>query len=262
MVVKDRNNVLTDTKKNDTNDIFLLGNCIDRYLVTNKFYCSYNQLTIIGGTKLKSKYDIAPRILIRRTGNTLCCSFIENKALTESTLYSCYSKDTDKFSDKYILCLLNSKLYTYYVKKLMVTNQQAFPQILMTDLEQLPIPYLGNQQLYIDLADIMLEKNKDLQQTREAFLEFITGQFVIAKPSIKLQYWFNLSFEEFIKELEKGKVKLPSTQKFDLKPLFDREQAKAVGIKIIINDTDKKIDSMVYELYGLTDEEIKIVEGK
>ncbi|GAI65506.1 unnamed protein product [marine sediment metagenome] len=29
-----------------------------------------------------------------------------------------------------------------------------------------------------------------------------------------------------------------------------------------INITDKKIDQMVYELYGLTEEEIKIVEGK
>jgi hypothetical protein len=26
--------------------------------------------------------------------------------------------------------------------------------------------------------------------------------------------------------------------------------------------TDKKIDDIVYELYGLTEEEIKIVEGK
>ncbi len=29
-----------------------------------------------------------------------------------------------------------------------------------------------------------------------------------------------------------------------------------------IDATDKQIDALVYELYGLTDEEIKIVEGK
>jgi len=29
-----------------------------------------------------------------------------------------------------------------------------------------------------------------------------------------------------------------------------------------INVTDEKIDALVYELYGLTAEEIKIVEGK
>jgi len=30
--------------------------------------------------------------------------------------------------------------------------------------------------------------------------------------------------------------------------------------KIIIDKTDKKIDEMVYKLYGLTEEDIKIVE--
>jgi type II restriction/modification system DNA methylase subunit YeeA len=29
-----------------------------------------------------------------------------------------------------------------------------------------------------------------------------------------------------------------------------------------INVTDEQIDALVYELYGLTDEEIKIVEGR
>jgi len=29
-----------------------------------------------------------------------------------------------------------------------------------------------------------------------------------------------------------------------------------------INATDRQIDKLVYELYGLTEEEIKIVEGK
>jgi len=32
--------------------------------------------------------------------------------------------------------------------------------------------------------------------------------------------------------------------------------------KKIIARTDKEIDTLVYELYGLTDEEIRIVEGE
>jgi len=31
---------------------------------------------------------------------------------------------------------------------------------------------------------------------------------------------------------------------------------------IMIEATDRQIDALVYELYGLTEEEIKIVEGK
>ena len=38
-------------------------------------------------------------------------------------------------------------------------------------------------------------------------------------------------------------------------------KTKAV-IQKQIEITDKKIDALVYELYGLTEEEIKVVEGK
>ena len=38
-------------------------------------------------------------------------------------------------------------------------------------------------------------------------------------------------------------------------------RAKALALQTIIDTTDIEIDAMVYALYGLTDEEIKIVEG-
>lgn len=42
---------------------------------------------------------------------------------------------------------------------------------------------------------------------------------------------------------------------------FGQEKAKANTIQQTIDETDKEIDRMVYELYELTEEEIKIVEG-
>ena len=43
--------------------------------------------------------------------------------------------------------------------------------------------------------------------------------------------------------------------------LFEDNKKKALALKAEIDKTDKEIDQMVYELYGLTEEEIKIVEG-
>jgi len=43
---------------------------------------------------------------------------------------------------------------------------------------------------------------------------------------------------------------------------FLEEAKQALAIKAEIEKTDKEIDRMVYELYGLTEEEIGIVEGK
>ena len=41
----------------------------------------------------------------------------------------------------------------------------------------------------------------------------------------------------------------------------EAEKAKANAIQQLISATDKEIDDLVYALYGLTEQEIKIVEG-
>ena len=75
------------------------------------------------------------------------------------------------------------------------------------------------------------------------------------------QNWFQTPFTEFIKELEKSKVKLTLSQKAEWEDYFMQEQKKALEIKHQIDTTDKEIDQMVYQLYGLTENEIKIVEN-
>ena len=159
------------------------------------FFADYNSLTIIGGTKKKAKHDVAPRIVIRRTGDTLCCSLLEKAALTESTLYSCWSKDS-LIDNKYLIAVLNSTLLDFYNKKKNITNQQGFPQILMTDLQGLPIKVVSKsqQQPIITLVDRILEAKK-------------------------------------------------------LDPQSDTSVLEA------------EIDRLVYDLYGLTEDEIRIVEG-
>lgn len=194
MVVKDRQSVVFDTATNNP-DVFLLGKSISKWTIKTPFYTDYNSLTIIGGTKKKAKHDIAPRIVIRRTGDTLCCSLIEEPALTESTLYSCWSKD-NTIDNKYLIGILNSTLIDFYNKKKNITNQQGFPQILMTDLQCLPIKTVSKsiQLSIITLVDQILSAKKANPQADTSALE-------------------------------------------------------------------AEIDRLVYDLYGLTEEEIAIIEG-
>lgn len=43
---------------------------------------------------------------------------------------------------------------------------------------------------------------------------------------------------------------------------FNEQKQLALQLKSEIDQTDREIDQMVYTLYGLTEEEIKIVEGE
>ena len=76
----------------------------------------------------------------------------------------------------------------------------------------------------------------------------------------KLQDWYKLTYSEFIKELAKKKVKLSLSQEAEWEDYFMQESKKALELKSQIDATDKAIDKMVYELYGLSEEEISIVE--
>lgn len=77
----------------------------------------------------------------------------------------------------------------------------------------------------------------------------------------KLDKWHELTFANFVNELKKKKVVLSLSQQAEWEDYFLQEQQKANAIKTEINKLDAEIDTLVYNLYGLTEEEIKIVEG-
>jgi hypothetical protein len=210
MVVKNRKNHLrTALREGDLP--FLLGSNLDRYRLQYKFYTSYNELTIVGGTKVLDKHLECPRLLVRRTGDYLCATFSDEPQLVESTLY--IVAGANRKSLLYLLGLLNSKLFTFIVRQKMITNKQAFPQILMTDLKQLSIRAINfddpeevaKHDKLVALVDNMLELQKKYHEAR----------------------------------MDRDKE------------LYERQ------IKIV----DTQIDKLVYDLYGLTEEEVKVVEG-
>lgn len=102
-------------------------------------------------------------------------------------------------------------------------------------------------------------------------VSFISSKFSITKTSKKLQNWHELDFGVFLKELEKARKKsakendtqykkLSLSEEAEWMPYFNEQKEKAQALKAEIDSTDKQIDHMVYELYGLTEEEIAIVE--
>ncbi|MCX6226280.1 MAG: hypothetical protein NTV01_16285 [Bacteroidia bacterium] len=78
----------------------------------------------------------------------------------------------------------------------------------------------------------------------------------------KLQDWYLLTYAQFIAELGKKKVRLSLTDEAEWEEYFVPESVKALELKSKIETTDKEIDRMVYQLYELTDEEIRIVENQ
>ena len=117
------------------------------------------------------------------------------------------------------------------------------------------------QRDYIVKVDSILCLNKEFYSFLSKFERILKRKFGIESLSKKLDNWYELTFSDFISELGKHKIKLTLSEEAEWEDYFLQEQQKAVAIKNEIVATDKAIDKMVYELYGLTEEEISIVEN-
>jgi hypothetical protein len=122
------------------------------------------------------------------------------------------------------------------------------------------------QKPFIDKAESMLEMNRNFEILTQNIIAYLDTKYKLEKLSSKLSNWHELSFSDFIKELNKAiKVAkgtpLSKKDEFEWMELFEENKKKALDLKTQIDQTDKEIDRMVYELYGLTEEEIQIVEN-
>jgi hypothetical protein len=164
---------------------------------------------------------------------------------------------------KVLLGILNSKLIWYFLKTICVVRSGGYIEVKPQYFEQIPIPKIteADQKPLHDKTEIVLILNKEFQEVIYGFQRTIRRKFAKEDMSAKLQSWYLLSYSEFIAELGKKKVKLSLSDETEWESYFLQESTKALDIKNRIEITDKEIDQMVYKLYDLTDEEIRIVES-
>jgi hypothetical protein len=126
---------------------------------------------------------------------------------------------------------------------------------------RIPVPDSIPQQPFVEKADFLVKLYHELREQSQKFLNLLQSDFNLEKPSKKIEDFYTLSWTEFEKEMNKNKITLLGVQKEDWFDRFDRFKKQALDLTTQIDQTDKEIDRMVYALYGLTEEEIQIVEN-
>ena len=241
---------------------FLTGEDIYRYGIKHISYIDNN---IYNEYKKDNYYFTGRRVLIRETGNRLTSIYLDDLITQQNrSLYSIKILDENKYHPLYILSLINSNIIQFYYQNRFAADTDIFPKIRIGQVKELPIKEISfdNQKPFIDNADLMLGLNKELQELINSFVRSLERRFEGLELSNKLKDWHLLEYKEFVKELGKKKIKLTLSQEAEWEDYFNQEKDKAIEIKNKIDLTDREIDQMVYELYGLNDEEINVIEGK
>lgn len=240
----------------------ITGSDFNRYSINwPSVYINYDE-TKLHRPRKKSVFEANEKLLLRQTASYPIVSYDNQQFYTLDTVHNGLLKN-NSFDLKYFLTLLNSKLFRYLYTSSINEEGKVFAQVKIIYVNPLPIKNISAelQKPFIEIANVMFSENKKLYSVITDFLNYILDKFKIDKPTSKIQNWHNIDFNEFLKELVKFKIKLSAEDEFSLNNLFKKQKSIANEIQDNIKKIDNTIDQMVYKLYELTDEEIKIVEG-
>ena len=200
-----------------------------------------------------------PKILIQNTRNERLqpriIATIDNEGLfgTQGLNFILSKSDIDIYN---FLGLLNSKLINYlFTTKLMNLAIKA------DYIKKLKFPVgLTDSKIGL-LAKQIGIYNTELYELSKRFQRQIQRKFNLEKLSNKMQDWYLHDYAIFIKELAKKKISLSPKDESEWENYFLEESKNAIILKDKIEVSNKELDHLVYNLYGLAPEEILLLSS-
>ncbi|WP_310555088.1 Eco57I restriction-modification methylase domain-containing protein [Flavobacterium sp.] len=259
---RDNSKWLSETKQSEFHIPILLGRDVNKY----QYNHSGTYLNFIK-KEMKSNANenmyLQPKILMRRTGATIIATIETEMYFALKNLYLIIPKNTNEIYS--MIAQINSRLMSYYHKTKSSDENKAFAQFKGIYIEGFPYVKSESSEFKILVNDI-LNRTNDFNKLLTKLTNYFSGQYKLEKLTKKLENWHELNFSEFIAELNKaikatGQPQLTKKDEFDWIELFEENKAKAQNLKSQIETIENKIDKMVYELYGLSEEEIEIIKN-
>lgn len=240
----------------------IAGKDLARYTaeLSTEMYVKYGKHV---ASYVNPKFFTSPRILImevtRGSRYKLTAAYTDEEYYNSPSIINVIHPENNTDSLLSLLAVLNSSLISWYHTKVnpKANAKTSIPKILVGDVRNLPILESNND--LTNLAASSMGLRKQLAERSGIFKKLIAAEFPSHNWSAAMNRWWLLDFTDFVQAL---KLKLSLSQKDDLLQLFDKYRVELSALDTQIQSTDRQIDQLVHQLYGLTPEEIAIVEGE
>lgn len=211
-------------KKIDKNSKpILFGKDIARYQYTwSGKYIDYVREKLLRARD-ESLFLFSEKLIMQRIGGILITAYDNEQYYTFNSVNNLLPKENTKYNLKYLLGMINSQLLRYYYISRFTNKSSLTVNISKTFLDKLPIRTINF--------------NEPAEKSQHDKMVSLVEKMLALHKSLQGDGHFGSDRH----------LRTPQEQE-----LIQRQ----------ITSTDKAIDSLVYELYGLTEEEIDIVEGK
>jgi hypothetical protein len=259
---------VTDGKVNEDSKRLTVTGSIDPHIFTNnitrykkkdyvKPYITYDSEIISEG---KWALFSRPKVMVAGMTKIIEASLdAEGKYAPAVSVYSICGEIENLYQ---VQLIINSKLINWFFRYKFSDKHMAGGYISVNNLllQKIPLKKISDNtktKLLVENANFL---RVELETVANNFISLIKSKFEIEKVSRKLQYWYQFEFKDFLKELKKQKITISLNEDAEWMQYFKEQKEKTAELESKILQTDNEMDLIVYELYGLTDDEIKIVE--
>ena len=202
-----------------------------------------------------------PKIMWSDVASEARCHLDTSGAYGENT---CYFLPCDKPG---VVGFLNSKLAWFIVKALTPKAQGGYARFQTQFVEQLPLlnAVVENADLEKEaqLCHELAEQRQKLQQALVRRIPDLCPPDREPKLTTRLHEWWTMpDFTTFRAEVKKVfKADIPLTDRSDWEDWINRDRAEIARLTAEIAQAEAQIDSIVYDLFGLTEDEIALLES-
>lgn len=202
-----------------------------------------------------------PKLFIRRTDDKLLTVFDDQSIVGLNSIH-CLQSRSSEVDEIYFMVMLNSKLINWYFQfENFHMVGKPLAEVKIAFLERLPIRIDHKIDLR-DMGRVMLKLQISLKEIESQFIDLLESRYKIGNSNSKLQKWSELDFKTFIYELKRSNTHLGLADESQWIKYFKEQKDKVQKIKYEVAQLDRHIDEVIYRIYELTPEEIKIIEAE
>ncbi len=168
-------------------------------------------------------------------------------------------------ADMFLASFLNSKVFNFYKKLHFVAYGNAEDKgrnkLDYNKMVNVPVPLLSEaqKQPFIQKATEILLLNKQFKGLQSNLIQVFEDNFK-KKLSKKSLNWAKMEWSGFLDELKKAKIDIPLREQMKWKGFFVEEKTQTTSVLEKTKRLEDEINTMIYALYDLSAEEIKMVE--
>ena len=169
--------------------------------------------------------------------------------------------NSDSLNLKYLLGLLNSKLLFWYFKDIGYNLGGKGYRYKKIFIEQLPVKFTNEstENKVNNIVDKLITLNKQVVDEIKRFKIILIEKYNLKHISKNLEKYYELTEKNFFNELKKQKCYIYDEEKLTL--YFKTSSKNILSLIDEIKKLEIDLNKIVYEIYSLNDDEIKIIEN-